>query len=417
MSTGLGRAMAFGWLAVLAFPLTATLDAHPPPVELVATLLAVALFVGVYARLVLSCDLPYPDRRGLATLGLLLAIAIGLTLGERVQWASLFIFSAAICGPTLREPLAAAGVVLCVLLAGVSTIAAGADPGSGLVLAGGTAGIGMLMLSIAGLRARNDELHRAREELARLAVADERLRFARDLHDLLGQSLSVIALKAELAGRLLDAAAGERAAQSPGVSGHGEADAGSEPAWAVARVHVGELEGVARKALSEVRETAGGYRRPVLARELEGARVALEAAGIEARLDRAGAKLAPDVEALLAWTVREGTTNVIRHSGASSCRVVIFAGVEAVSVEVLDDGRGPAGVNGSRNGAAGSPGEYAGAGGHGDRPGEHPGLGLAGLRERAECLAGEVEAGAGPGGGFRLRVSVPSAQSAGTAAA
>jgi two-component system sensor histidine kinase DesK len=372
MSTGLGRAMAFGWLAVLAFPLAAMLNAHPSAVELVATLLAVLLFVGVYAQLVLSCALPYPDRRGLATLALLLAIAIGLTLGERAEWATLFIFSAAICGPTLREPLAVAGVALCVLLAGVSTLAAGADPGSALLLAGGTAGIGVLMLSIAGLRARNDELYNAREELARLAVADERLRFARDLHDLLGQSLSVIALKAELAGRLLDA-------ENDGA----------------ARVHIGELEGVARKALAEVRETAGGYRRPVLARELDGARVALEAAGIEARLDRVGAKLAPDVEALLAWTVREGTTNVIRHSGASSCRVVICTGVAAASVEILDDGQGPAGLNGSRSG----------------------GLGLAGLRERAERLAGQVEAGIAPGGGFRLRVSVPSARPAGTATA
>jgi two-component system sensor histidine kinase DesK len=283
--------------------------------------------------------------------------------------ASLFIFTAAVAGAILREPLAVAGVALCALLAGVCALAAGVDAGTALVLAAGSVGIGLLVLSIAGLRARNAELYSAREELARLAVADERLRFARDLHDLLGQSLSVIALKAELAGRLLDA---------------GE-DVG------VARVHVGELEGVARKALSEVRETASGYRRPVLALELDGARMALEAAGIEARLDRAGAQLEPDVEALLAWTVREGTTNVIRHSGASRCRVVIFAGAQAASVEVLDDGRGSAGVNGA-------------------------GLGLAGLRERAERLAGQLEAGVGPGGGFRLCVSVPSEPPAGRVA-
>jgi two-component system sensor histidine kinase DesK len=198
----------------------------------------------------------------------------------------------------------------------------------------------------------------------------------------------VIALKAELAGRLLDA--GEDVE--------------------VARVHVGELEGVARKALLEVRETASGYRRPVLALELDGARMALEAAGIEARLDRAGAQLEPDVEALLAWTVREGTTNVIRHSGASRCRVVISAGTQAASVEVLDDGRGPAGVNGGE-GVNGSPNGAAAS------PGEHAGLGLAGLRERAERLAGQLEAGVGPGGGFRLSVSVPSGQSSGTAPA
>jgi two-component system, NarL family, sensor histidine kinase DesK len=408
--------MALIWLGVLAFPLAATLNAHPPVVGLVSTLLAVALFVGLYVWLVLSGTRPFPDARGLASLAPLMTIAVVLTLGERTAWALLFIFTAAVAGAILREPLGVAGVTLCVLLAAVCAITAGADAGSVLVLAAGTAGIGLLILSIAGLRARNAELHSAREELARLAVADERLRFARDLHDLLGQSLSVIALKAELAGRLLDVAAGESAVYAPsvagrgvaggggvgrgvaergaagrGVAGRGVADTDSESACAAARVHVGELEGVARRALSEVRETASGYRRPVLALELDGARMALEAAGIEARLDRAGAKLAPDVEALLAWTVREGTTNVIRHSGASRCRVVISTGAQAASVEVLDDGLGGALDHGA-------------------------GLGLAGLRERAERLAGRLEAGAGPGGGFRLRVSVPSEQP-GTAAA
>jgi two-component system sensor histidine kinase DesK len=391
MSGARGRAMAFIWLAFLVVPLAATLNARPPALELVATLLAAALFVGLYVWLVLSGTRPFPDAQGLASLALLLAIATALTLGERTAWASLFIFTAAIAGAILREPLAAAGIGLCALLAGVCTLATGAGVGTALVLAAGAAGIGLLVLSIAGLRARNAELHSAREELARLAVADERLRFARDLHDLLGQSLSVIALKAELAGRLLDA--GEDAA--------------------VARVHVGELEGVARKALLEVRETASGYRRPVLALELDGARMALEAAGIEARLDRPGAKLEPGVEALLAWTVREGTTNVIRHSGASRCRVVISSGARAVSVEVLDDGCGPAGVNASPNGAAAGPGERIGAAGHGERVG----LGLAGLRERTERLAGQLEAGIAPGGGFRLRVSVPCEQPAGAAAA
>jgi two-component system sensor histidine kinase DesK len=400
----LGRTMAFVWLAFLAFPLAATLEAHPPAPELLATLLAVALFVGLYVWLFLSRTRPFPDARGLASLGLLAAIATALTLGERTAWASLFIFTAAIAGAILREPLAAAGVALCALLAGVFAIAAGAGAGATLAFVGGAAGIGLLVLSIAGLRARNAELYSAREELARLAVADERLRFARDLHDLLGQSLSVIALKAELAGRLLDA---------------GD-DVGA------ARVHVGELEGVARKALTEVRETASGYRRPVLALELDGARMALEAAGIEARLDRVEARLEPDVEALLAWTVREGTTNVIRHSGARRCRVAISAGAQATSVEILDDGRGPGSLGARPNGAAARSEGSAEANGHGTRTGAvdfsagagaGAGLGLAGLRERAERLAGQLEAGAGPGGGFRLRVSVPSGHSPGTAAA
>ena len=118
----------------------------------------------------------------------------------------------------------------------------------------------------------------------------ERERFARDLHDLLGHSLSVIALKAELAGRLLD---------------DGPHDAANE---------IAELEQVARTALGEVRDAVSGYRQPTLDRELAGARMALSAAGIEADVHEAHVPLDPPVEAVLAWAVREGATNVIRHS-------------------------------------------------------------------------------------------------------
>jgi two-component system, NarL family, sensor histidine kinase DesK len=402
----LGSSMALVWLAFLVFPLAATLGAHPPAAELAATLAAAALFVGIYLRLVLSHTRPLPDAQGVARILALLAIATALTVGVQAAWASLFIFAAAATATVLREPLAAAGVALCALLAGLTAIAATGAVAT-LLFAAGTAGIGMLVLSIAGLRARNTQLHHAREELARLAVADERLRFARDLHDLLGHSLSLIALKAELAGRLLDASGGTAGA---GVATPGDADAGETrtgetgaatsgaPAGtagvesgdgpATARTHIAELEGVARGALAEVREAVTGYRRPVLATELDGARRALQAAGIQARLDRAPRALAPDVEALLAWAVREGTINAIRHSGAHSCRIAIAASAQVASVEVIDDGCGPAG---------------AADGGHG----------LAGLRERAADLAGALEAGGGPHGGFRLRVSVPREPSAG----
>jgi two-component system sensor histidine kinase DesK len=384
---GLGLSMAVVWLAFLAFPLAATLDVHPPAAELAATLAGVALFVGVYVWLILTRTRPFPDARGIVSIAPLLAIATALTIGVQTGWASLFIFAAAATAAILREPLAVTGVALCALLAGLGAITAGADAGTALVFAAGTAGIGMMVLSIAGLRARNAELQGAREELARLAVAGERLRFARDLHDLLGHSLSVIALKAELAGRLLDGAGGAGAGGAPvGARQPGDGDG-----VALARTHIGELERVARGALAEVREAVSGYRRPVLAAELDGARMALQAAGIEARLDRAPAALAPDVEALLAWTVREGTINAIRHSGARSCRIAIAAGAQAASVEVIDDGRGPAGTNG--------------------------GHGLAGLRERAADLAGALEAGGGPDGGFRLRVSVPSEPAPGSATA
>lgn len=136
----------------------------------------------------------------------------------------------------------------------------------------------------------------------------------------------MIALKAELAGRLL-----------PGRP----EDASRE---------IGDVESVARSALHEVREAVSGYRRPTLDGELEGAVVALSAAGIAADVARAPVTLSPDVEAVLAWSVREGATNVIRHSGARRCQVTVTADLVNASVEVVDDGAG-GDVNGSDGGA------------------------------------------------------------------
>jgi len=144
---------------------------------------------------------------------------------------------------------------------------------------------------------------------------------------------------------------------------------------------VADIKTVACNALGEVREAVSSYRHPTLVGELAGARMALQAAGIQARLKGTDVALDPEVEAVLAWTVREGTTNVIRHSGARSCRIEVQPGPEAASAEVVDDGQAV------EPGGAGS--------------------GLAGLRERAERLAGRIEAGPAPEGGFRLWVSVP----------
>ena len=164
-------------------------------------------------------------------------------------------------------------------------------------------GVGLLLVLMRDLRMRNQELNEARAELALSAVAAERERFARDLHDLLGHSLSVIAIKAELAGRLMSI----------------------DPERAAAEV--ADVEGVARESLREVRQAVSGYRQPTLEKELEGARVALSAAGIEAEVERAPVTLDPEVEAVLAWAVREGATNVIRHSGATHCQVRVRAGL------------------------------------------------------------------------------------------
>jgi two-component system, NarL family, sensor histidine kinase DesK len=211
------------------------------------------------------------------------------------------------------------------------------------------------------------ELQAAREELARLAVNEERLRFARDLHDLLGHSLSLITLKSELAGRLLPNA----------------------PEKAASEVH--DIEGVARQALREVREAVAGYRQPTLDEELAGAAEMLEAAGIACRIENEAGQLPGATDAVLAWTVREGTTNVIRHSRARYCRIVLAREGEGIYAEITDDGQGKGNT-------------------------EAKGSGLSGLAERVASLAGDVEAGSLPDGGFRLRVSLPARGTAASSA-
>jgi two-component system sensor histidine kinase DesK len=202
----------------------------------------------------------------------------------------------------------------------------------------------------------NAELVEARDELARSAVAEERLRFARDLHDLLGHSLSLIALKSELAGRLAEI---------------DPARAGAEMA---------DVEAAARRALAEVRDAVSGYRQVSLAQALAEARSALSAAGITLRSPATGEPLPGAVDAVLGWVVREATTNVLRHSAARVVTVQLERDDDAVTLTVSDDGDG------------------------GDAT---TGAGLAGLTERVTALGGRLEAGPAAGRGFRLAVTVP----------
>jgi signal transduction histidine kinase len=221
----------------------------------------------------------------------------------------------------------------------------------GAAMAGAVATV--LALVLAWLVNRLRQQQRA---LARLAISEERLRFARDLHDLLGRGLSLIAIKSELAMRL--------------VSGN-----------AAAAKEIDDVEHIAREALRDVREAVDGYRQPHLATELAGARSALAAAGIDCHVERLGGELPDQIDALFAWAVREGVTNVIRHSGAGRCDIRVTWGQQDAQVEVTDDG------------AAEAP--------------SLPGYGLLGLKERAAARGGVAEAGPLPGAGFRLRLAVP----------
>jgi two-component system sensor histidine kinase DesK len=202
--------------------------------------------------------------------------------------------------------------------------------------------------------------------MARLGAADERLRIARDLHDLLGHGLSVISLKAQLAGRLLPAAP-ERAA-----------------------VEVADIELVSRRALEDVRTAVSGYRRLRLDSELLGARFALEAAGVTTEIEHHAGGLPDDIDEAFAWSVREGATNVIRHARARNAVIRTRHEDRAAMLEVVND-----------EARAGGQVEPAPAGG------SERGSGLVGLAERAAALGGRVEAAPKPEGGYRLAVIIP----------
>jgi two-component system sensor histidine kinase DesK len=213
---------------------------------------------------------------------------------------------------------------------------------------------GLAVFAMRRAMLRSVELAAARKEFAELAVQEERGRFARDLHDILGHSLTVITVKAELAGRLIE--------------GHPDR----------AATEVADVERLARAALADVRAAVAGYRELSLAGELVSARSALQAAELKAELPTVVDEVPEANRELFAWVIREGVTNVVRHSGAKKCTIKLTA----QQVEVLDDGKGP------------SPG--GGASGHG----------LVGLRERADEAGASLEIGTAPGGGFRLAVRV-----------
>jgi two-component system, NarL family, sensor histidine kinase DesK len=361
----------FAWLLFILLPLGDTLSRHH--VTLLGRSAAVAaavVFVGLYVSTVWSWRRNpfvkrWPTGSILVRLAVLYALSGTLTLAAGSGWAFLFTYTVAVTAMSIPAPRGIPIVLGTGVLCAVLSAVAGANGGTIIGYFASTAGVGMLMVVMRDLRARNAELTRARAELARMAVAEERQRFARDLHDLLGHSLSVIALKAELAGRLLPGAVDDAARE------------------------VAEVERVARCALSEVRDAVSGYRELTLSGELAGARMALSAAGIEADVQVAPVELPPDTEAMLAWAVREGATNVIRHSHATKCTFRIAATAESAELEVLDDG-----VGGPADGLGGPAGSV---GGHG----------LRGLSERAHALRGAVEAGARPLGGYRLAVRLP----------
>ncbi|MFI5978951.1 sensor histidine kinase [Streptomyces sp. NPDC051452] len=213
------------------------------------------------------------------------------------------------------------------------------------------------------------EAERAREAEARLAVAEERLRFGRDLHDVLGRNLSVISLKSELAVQLARRGRPEAVEQMI------------------------EVQRIARESQREVRDVVRGYREADLGVELAGAQGVLTAAGIDCEVRAETGELATAVQSALAWVVRETTTNVLRHGDATRCEVGLRIRKGHVVLTVENDGVAAPDASGATEAAA--------------APASARGSGLAGLRERLAAVDGSLEAGAVGGGRFRVVAEVP----------
>ncbi|MER6948994.1 sensor histidine kinase [Nonomuraea sp. NPDC000554] len=348
--------ISFG-LVYMFFPIAEIASGEISGTRAVWASLSLVVFLVSYLATVLSPgSFNERGRWTLALLALTTVIGVGSSLIFGGSWLCLPVYTVVLyCMnfPPRQAFFSIGGMLAAVIGSGLIT---GTDPGSVTVLGVQVVTMGMLFIGVRNTRLLAQQLRDAEGEMARLAATDERLRIARDLHDLLGHSLSLIVLKAELAGRLAEG--------SPKVLNE-----------------IGDIESVARQALVEVREAVTGYRQRTMAEELDSARSALRAARVAAQVRVSGTPLPGLLDGLLAWAVREGTTNVIRHAEASRCEISVTSDMNHATLDIVDDGRGT--------------GPY------------EMGSGLQGLTERIRAAGGEVETGPAPRGGFRLRVLVP----------
>ncbi len=371
ISRRLWRIYAHVWLVCVLFPFAALVQAGLATAQGIVATAGLAIFIVCYIWLMR----PYPltgtvissarQRVYLAAIVLVtvLILLLSMVYGNAFLW--LLVGTSAMAGKTLPFRRAHLVVTILPLLAlGAGAALSGSITGADwlhlIPLALLVRVIGLDMIGLALLAGTIRELDVARAELAHQAVLDERLRLARDLHDLLGHTLSLITLKSELAGRLI----------------------AHDPSRAAQEIH--EVERTARQTLNEVREAVAGYRQPTLDSALDGARQMLAAAGIACRIEQTAQALPPAVDAVLAWTVREGVTNVIRHSRAQNCVIRIVCEQGAIWAEVSNDGA-------SRH----------------DTAVVQPGNGLAGLTERVTAQGGRMQAVPLSGPGFCLHVELP----------
>src|SRR5689334_15694441 len=366
------------WLVYLIQPISDLFGRHDPA-WIAGGLVIAAAFCAIYLPALMYVDeRPRWAGAGLAALAVLAAVAC-VVYGE--HWTPLWIYVSAAGGLILTalfdRRVATLGVVVISGLYLASCWITHLDGADTVAVLLPVVLIGLAMMGFRMQLVLMHELAQARETVAKLAANEERLRLARDMHDLTGQSLSMITLKSELAAKRLTR-----------LPDSAERDA--------ILTELGDVSRVSRQTLHDIREAVSGYRRPTLAIEVITARSALEAAGIQLddapELTMRSGTFDPDAEAAPASCPRQAVTNVIRHSRARHCRIRLTERPGEVSLEVTDDGRGFSGSakDSAKTAAAGS--------------------GLRGISERLSGAGGHLSLGQGDNGrGFRLTATVPAA--------
>jgi len=352
-SSWIGRHLPYLFLAyLLLYPLP-WLARPPSATDVAAFALGLVVFVPVYLY---SWRAP-TARRQLACLLVTLAIGFALQPFGGV-WGVFAVYAAAIAAH-LRPARHAVHALLAI---GAAVLAFAALRGLPLFDWAFTlffgALVGVASLYQARIEAANRELAASREEARRLAVIAERERIARDLHDVLGHTLTVVAVKADLAGKLV----------------------GRDPD--AARRELDEIRRTAREALAELRSAVTGMRSATLAAELAGAREALGSAGLAHAVRADSGPLPPAIETALAYVLRESVTNVVRHAEATRCEIALTCDGAEARLEVRDDGRGDVRTEGN---------------------------GIAGMRLRLAPLGGRLELDGRGGTCVTARVPLPEA--------
>lgn len=337
------------WLAYLPLFFIPWFIKLPSPAQMVWAGVGLAVFLVVYFISLKAAGL---QLVGLAVAALLLSFALAFTGSN---WTVIAVYAAAMIAELRPARRASLGVgafaAACVALALIT----GQSPfywvlGMFLMVM-----VGIGNISRAALQDKNRELAAAQGEVRQFAAAAERERIGRDLHDLLGRTLTLIALKADLAARLSD----------------------TFPDKAVDEMR--EIAAAAREGLAEVRAAVSGMTGASLAREIAGSNAALAAAGIACEVEGDAEAIDPGSSAVLAMALREAVTNVIRHSGARTCRIALIQQAGGLELKVSDDGDGQA---------------------------VRPGGGIAGLKSRLGAAGGEL-AVHGDATGTRLTARVP----------